>query len=303
VVHGRQPGYEWPCLLAVTAAVLLHERYRRAGGAFWPVVLAAAAAGLLGWFGLYGVLILLGASFLGPRQSRPGWAGRAALVAIPLAVAGLYAGYLAWLEYPLAERLAYFWARRGPGSLFGAQPGGEATVQALGIGEYLYTVQKHFVNHVTVVPLLLAAAWGWEWWRARRAGRALPEAPAVAMLLLFGLLCYAVTLRASYKHRFYVIWWTPALALAGGCWLARWREAAGAAERRAAWLRLAAAALLVVSALYKGVSYHRKEAAEAPLRVLHVAAPATPQRRDSSPPPKASSMARSRARSSFSSLM
>ena len=213
------------------------------------------------------------------------WAKRAGLLAIGILVIILYAGYLHNLGQPLSERLSYFWHVRsiGGGELAGAKDAGIH----LTLTGYLHTIQKQFMNHITLVPLLLGAIWvviaAADW----RRGRTPAEGRLVLLLAGLGLLCYMITLRAAYKHRFYVIWWLPFLATSGGSVLWRLSEAAQQAQKR--WKQVLAAAFLLAllgSSVYKVVRYHQKAMRQPTLKRLHVSGEAElPARRRAACPP------------------
>lgn len=42
------------------------------------------------------------------------------------------------------------------------------------------------------------------------------ETRAALLLLGFAILCYGITLQAAFVHRYYLMWWLPFLAVAGG---------------------------------------------------------------------------------------
>lgn len=269
ILISRQPGYEWPCLLLVTVVLLVYELFRQGKLPFWPVFTSAMAAGLVGWFGVYVVPVMLVESLIPRRAKRdeshpdpgPDWSQRAALFAIPFAVFGLYILYLHGLDHPLGERLQYFWSVRGAGGL-AAEVEASNSVRLL---EYLDTVQKHLFNHITAVPLLISAGWGVMCARNRMKGGRFPESRLVFMLLAFGLMCYLITFRAAFKHRFYVMWWLPFVAVSGGFFLIRLRE--HVRGRILTWVLLIA---LAASATYKSVRYWQKTRNDAPLTELHV---------------------------------
>lgn len=264
VLNGRLAGYELPCLLLTVTALCLWDRFRDSedGKGFGAAWLAALGAGLLGWFGLFAAALMLAESLRACGGNPAGRGQRLALAAIPLAVALLYVGYLHALGQPVTERLSYFWHARSLGGA-GVEGNGlsfaaSEMTEKFGLAEYLYRVQKYFLNHVTPLPLLLAGGWVWLYARSHRSGGALRERRLALMLAGFGLLCYLAALKSSYVHRYYVIWWLPFLGAAGGFALARM-------EARLAGKRGAAALLLVPLALcgfsyYKAVGSHLKAA-------------------------------------------
>ncbi len=274
ILLSRLAGYELPCLALTVTALLLHENWRRGRGGFFAAWLAALGAGLLGWYGLFAALLMAGD--LRPEAGATGragrWLRRFGLAVIPLIVVGLYAAYLAHLGQPLSERLEYFWRQR---SLGGAAwgPGGPTFAAGtfaadFSLVDYFYRIQKFLVNHLTPLPLILAAGWAFDWLRRRRRGEAVPEARLAGKFLFLALLVYLLALRASYVHRYYVLWWLPLVGLTAGGGLARL-----AAGRRSAWLAGLLIAGLLGSAGYKTWSYHAKNRpAEAEAKFMRRAA-------------------------------
>ncbi len=252
VLHARLAGHEMPLLLLVMVTVVLYDRYRQgllpgrgSDAAFWPVWIAALLAGMVGWFGLFLIPILLLESLRRSAPVRMSWSARGSLLLIPVLVCGLYVFYLYGLGQDIEERLAYFWEKRSLGAAAG-----------FSMLQWLYRMQKFFVNHITAVPLLLSVGWGVRWIRSRRRHSPLAEERLVMMLGAFGACCYVLAMGSAYVHRYYILWWLPFIAVAGGFVLARCLAERGSSLGRA--VGALAILLLAGSSVYKVRSHHAK---------------------------------------------
>jgi isopentenyldiphosphate isomerase len=229
VLHARLAGHEMPLLCLVVLTLLLYDSFREGRTSFRAVWLSALAAGLMGWFGLFLIIIILAESFrlCSPREVK--WRQRGALLLIPLGVFGLYAGYLEMLGQSLRERLEYFWKARSLGGMGMDDDGlGFAANQmtgSFGVLDFLDTVQKFFFNHITPLPIVLCVAWVVVYiFKRKKTAEKIPEARLVWMCAGFGACCYLFALKSAYVHRYYTLWWLPFICLAGGFFLARLLE-------------------------------------------------------------------------------
>ncbi|MCX7934795.1 MAG: hypothetical protein N3A66_06000, partial [Planctomycetota bacterium] len=82
VIWARMPGYEMPCLALSAAALIFYAAYREKwplltpGQCFGAAWLCSLAASVVGWFGLFTVIIMLADSFLSKTAT---WRQRASL--------------------------------------------------------------------------------------------------------------------------------------------------------------------------------------------------------------------------------
>ncbi|MCX7934567.1 MAG: hypothetical protein N3A66_04815, partial [Planctomycetota bacterium] len=171
---------------------------------------------------------------------------------IPVLIIGVYACYLYLLGQPLSERLTYFWQQRSLGSAL------SASSRPLNLVDYLSRVPGYFANHLTPLPLMLAAGWLIAWFKGARRGERQREAWLVGALAAFACLVYATALRSSFEHRCYTLWWLPFLAVSGGSFLQRLGRSL--APRRQRVLLFAVFLALASSSVYKIYRQEQKSA-------------------------------------------